>query len=381
MKKMTDNSVVVSEVTTRKDIKDFIFFPIKLLNQYKHYSPCFYSDEIKLLRGKSSYTKNNESVFFLARRNNKVVGRISIIIQKGFNQKNNVKQARFTRFDVIDDLEVSKALFARGEKWAKDKGMEEIVGPLDYSDFEREGLLIEGFDEYLTFEEQFHPSYYQKHIESLGFVKDVDWLEFQITNNPKTRAHVKKLTDAVKRFTHVRFADTNISKRKYLKLYKKKFFNLIDECYAKLYGTVPFDEKTMDDMIKNFYPLLSPRFIPMVLNEKDEVVATAIVFPSIAPIIKKSKGKLNLITIFRLFKEVKRPKAIDLGLIAVKPEYQKSGINVLFLEKMMEYLDEGVEFFETNLNLETNIPVITQWRHFHARQHKRRRCYKKPLMC
>lgn len=376
---MNKIELVVSEVKTKKDKREFIAFPIKLFKNVKYYSPCFHMDEVKVLNGTSQYSKESLSYFLIARRGKKVVGRLSVIIQKRYNEKSSLKQARFTRFDVIDDIEVSKALFAKGEEWARRQGMDTIVGPLDYSDFEREGLLIEGFDEYMTFEEQYHPPYYQKHIEALGFVKDVDWYEFQISKDEEAKKNITKLANAVRRFSKVHLANTNMSKKKYLNKYKNQFFEVINECYKDLYGTTIFTTEAMDDMIRNFSPLLLPKYIPMVVDENDRVVATAIVFPSISKIIKRSKGRLTPFAILSLLKTVKKPKVIDLGLIAVRPEYQKTGINALFLEGMYKLLDEGVEFCETNLNLETNTAVITQWKHFNARQHKKRRCYTKPL--
>ncbi len=376
---MNKTKLVVSEVKTKKDRRDFIAFPIKLFKNVKNYCPCFHSDEVKILNGTSQYNKESLSYFIIARRGKKIVGRLSVIIQNRFNEKSHLKQARFTRFDVIDDIEVSKALFLKGEEWARMKGMDTIVGPLDYSDFEREGLLIEGFEEYMTFEEQYHPPYYQKHIEALGFHKDVDWYEFQITKDEEAKKNITKLANAVRRFSKVRLADTNMSKKKYLNKYKNQFFEVINECYKDLYGTTVFSDEAMNDLIKNFSPLLKPNYIPMVVDENDRVVATAIVFPSISKIIKRSKGRLTPFAILSLLKTVRKPRVIDLGLIAVRPEYQKTGINVLFLEGMYKLLDEGVEFCETNLNLETNTAVITQWKHFNARQHKKRRCYKKSL--
>lgn len=376
---MSKTKLVVSEVKSKKDKREFIAFPIKLFKNVKNYSPCFHSDEIRILNGTSQYSNESISYFLIARRGKKVVGRLSVIIQLRFNEKSHLKQARFTRFDVVDDLEVSKALFAKGEEWARLQGMDTIVGPLDYNDFEREGLLIEGFDEYMTFEEQYHPSYYQKHIEALGFKKDVDWFEFQLTNDAESKEKIIKLSNAVKRFSKVRLADTNMSKKKYLNKYKNQFFEVINECYKDLYGTTIFTEQAMNDMIANFSPLLLPRYIPMIVDENDRVVATAIVFPSISKIIRRSKGKLTPLSILSIFKAVRKPDVIDLGLIAVRPEYQKTGINVLFLEGMYRLMDEGVKFCETNLNLETNTAVITQWKHFKARQHKKRRCYIKSL--
>ena len=172
--------ITVTTVQTHRQRKAFINFPLKLYKGNKYFFPCFYGDEMNVLKRTSPYEDVSESDFFLAYDGKKVVGRIQAIIQKQYNEKWNEKRVRFTRFDAIDDVNVSRALFDAVEKWAKERGMDTICGPLGYSDLEREGLLIEGFDEVQTFEEQYNYSYYQKLIEDKGFVKEVDWVESAI---------------------------------------------------------------------------------------------------------------------------------------------------------------------------------------------------------
>ena len=173
--------IIIKKVTTNKEKKQSVNFPLKLFKDTPNFVPPMYSDEMKILNQKSSYSLECDSVFFLAYIDNKVVGRISGIIHHTYNKTHNEKQARFTRFDSIDDIDVAKSLFDAVIAWAKNKGADHIVGPLDYSDLEREGLLIQGFDERMTFEEQYHPSYYQKQMKKLEFEKDVDEYEFELT--------------------------------------------------------------------------------------------------------------------------------------------------------------------------------------------------------
>ena len=369
-------NIIIKEVKTRKEIKDFINLPIRLFKHTPNYVPCFYSDEKKVLLRKTTYENEATSIFFLAYKNNEVVGRIQGIIQHSYNKKQNIKQVRFTRFDCIDDLSVAKALFDTIKNWAKDNGMESIVGPLDYSDLEREGLLIEGFDEYMTFEEQYHPSYYQKLIEQNGFEKDVDWLEFQLREKEDTYARVSKIAKGVERLCNVHLAPLE-RKNAYIKKYKKDFFRLLDICYSHLYGTIPFSEETMNSIINQFSIVIRPEYLPIVLNDKGEVIAAALCVPSISVALVGSGGKLNPLNIIKIFKALKKPKCLELCLVAVHPDYQKMGVNTLFLSCITKLIkDRGIEFAETNLNLETNSAVMAQWKHFEARNHKRRRCYK-----
>lgn len=372
--------ISIVEVKTPRQRKAFIDFPLRLYKDCSLYNPPLYMSERNTLKGKVSYFKTSDSVFYLAYKNGKLAGRISGIIVHPYNEKNNVKQARFTRFDCIDDQEVSAALFKEVESWARGKGMEFINGPLDYSDVEREGLLIEGFDQEMTFEEQYHFPYYQKLIENNGYFKDVDWIEFKIFGSKTGEERLQKLSDLVMRMNHLHLAPKEKSKKAYINKYKKQFFHLLDVCYGPLYGTVPFTQEQIDELANLFAMILDIKYMPFVLNEKDEVVAVGLSFPGIANALKRSKGKLTLPALLRLRKEVKHPKTIDLGIIAVLPEYQNKGVPAVFMAILDRALHmPGVDHLETNLNLEYNHAIISQWKRFEHVQNKRRRCYKKIL--
>lgn len=368
-------NIVIKQVKTNSDKKLFINFPLKLFKNTENFVPCMYSDEVKVLNNKTTYAKEATSVFFLAFLDNEVVGRISCIIQHTYNTIHNAKQARFTRFDCINDQDVANALFDAVKDYARSNNMETLVGPLDYSDLEREGLLIEGFDEPMTFEEQYHPSYYQTLIENNGFVKDVDWLEFQLTYNEESAKRINKLSTLAKRFTNVHLAEVG-SKKEYIKKYTKPVFGLINECYSKLYGTMPISDETGEQIIKQFGLLLNPKYLPIVENENNEVVAFGLCFPSIGKALRKSGGRLTPPAIIKVLKSIKKPEILELCLVAIKPEYQNTGITAIFIERLYDCLKEGIKYCETNLNLETNQAIISQWKQFNTRQHKRRRCFK-----
>ena len=371
------SNILIKEVKTKKEIKAFIDFPIKLFKDVQNFVPYMYSDELKVLNHKTTYEKEATSIFYLAYKDNKVVGRISGIIQHTYNSKMNISQARFTRFDCINDLEVATALFNQVKAWAKAQKMTSLVGPLDYSDLEREGLLIEGFDEVMTFEEQFHPPDYKDLISANGFEKEIDWFEFQLTYDKESDEKIAKLAKGVRRLAKVKVADMNIPRAKYISKYKKPVFDLIDICYGKLYGTMPLNEETRDGIISQFGPLLQPEYLPVVENDKGEVIAFGLCFPAIGDALRKSGGKLTLPALIKMLKLINKPKALELCLVAVHPDYQNTGINALFLEDIYKtFKEKNVQYCETNLNLETNTAVISQWKHFNARQHKRRRCYK-----
>ena len=172
--------IEVREVKTKKEQKEFLNFPLDLYDNNPYFVPPLYGDEKKIFKKNYMYLDQAEAIYFNAYKDNKIVGRISGIIQNAANEKNNEKRVRFTRFDSIDDQEVANALFSKVEAWAKEKGMDTVVGPLGFSDLEREGLLVEGFDQLSTFEEQYNYDYYPKLVENYGFVKEVDWLESKL---------------------------------------------------------------------------------------------------------------------------------------------------------------------------------------------------------
>ena len=371
--------ITISEVKTKKDIKEFIEFPLELYKGCPYFVPLLYSDEKKLLVSGGS-SDIADSVFFLARKDGKVVGRIHGILQKQFNEIHNTKRIRFTRFDAIDDIEVSRALFDAVESWGRSLGMTEICGPLGFNDMEREGLLIEGFEENSTFEEQYSYDYYPKLIENLGYEKEVDWLEFELRAPEKKNEMLERVAKRALELNGLHIVDRNVSKKYYLNKYRDGFFDCLNECYSKLYGTVPIPREQQAELINQFASVINIDYFIIICDKNEKVVAFGLCFPSIGDALKKSGGKLTLPTIFRFLKAVKHPKVIDLGLVAVLPEYQNAGINAAIVNGLVDMLTTGgIEKVETNLNLETNTQVMAQWKYVSPRQHKRRRSYIKAL--
>ena len=369
----------IRKVETARDIKEFINFPLKLYKNCPYFVPPLYGDEKKLLKSGGN-NPNVESVFFIAEKDGKTVGRIQGIIQKQFNENHSVRQVRFTRFDSIDDNCVASLLFSAVENWGKEKGMNEICGPLGCNDLEREGLLIEGFEENSTFEEQYNYEYYSKLIENQGFSKDADWLEFELRLPEKKNDMLARVTARTLEMNKLHIADKSISKRKYIEKYRDGFFECLDECYKHLYGTVPITKDIQDELVEQFILIVNKKFLTFICDENEKVVAFGLCFPGIGDSIKKSGGRLTPLALLKLLCTVKNPKTLDLGLVAVHPDYQHTGVNAALIKEIMDMLEGGtVEKFETNLNLETNTAVHAQWKYFKTRQHKRRRSYIKKL--
>ena len=371
--------VNIRQVSGARDIKEFIEFPLRLYKKCPYFVPPLYSDEKKLLRAERD-SETAESVFFLAERDGRTVGRIQGIIQKEYNRLHDRRQIRFTRFDSIDDGEVAAALFEAVESFGRSRGMNEMCGPLGYSDLDREGLLVEGFEEDSTFEEQYNYEYYGRLIESLGFLKDADWLEFELTAPDKRNEMLRRVAERSLELNKLHIAATDMPKKAYLDKYRDGFFDCIEECYRHLYGTVPISREAQDELISQFMLLLNNEYLIFICDKDERVVALGLCFPGIGGALKKSGGRLTLPALLKVMSMAKNPETIDLGLVAVRPEYQNAGLNAVILNSLLDILEEGrVKRCETNLNLETNTPVIAQWKYFNSRQHKRRRSYIKNI--
>ena len=371
--------VEIREVKTKKEQKEFIEFPLKLYKDNPYFVPPLYGDEKKLFGDKNVYCDQAESVFFNAYRDGKIVGRVHGILQKAANEKWNQKQVRFTRFDSIDDREVSDALFNRLAEWAKERGMDELVGPLGFSDLEREGLLIDGFDQLSTFEEQYNYAYYQKLIEDYGFEKDVDWVERKLWKPDKIDERIPKICDMMMKKYNLHVGEAK-NTNDFLKRYADAFFDILDKTYVNLYQTVPFTDAMKKMLIANFKLIVDVKYVAVILDEHDNVVCFGLCFPSIAKAVQKSGGRLTPAALIRLLKALKKPEVIDLALIGVLPEYANKGISTALIWGVMKMFMGGtVKYAETNLNLEENVAIQNQWKIFNNVLHKRRRAYKKKI--
>jgi hypothetical protein len=258
--------------------------------------------------------------------------------------------------------------------------MEEVVGPLGYSDLEREGLLIEGFDYLSTFEEQYNYEYYGALVEGCGYEKDVDWVESRLFSTPQQDERLQLLANRALTRNRLHIGGENMSLRKFIKTYGDGIFHCIDECYKDLYGVVPFTQEMRNQMIDQFLLILNKRYIIVICDENEQVVAFGLCLPGIGPALQKSGGKLTPACLLRLFRTIKNPESIDLALVGILPQYRKSGLTALVMLRLQDMLNSGkVQYMETNLNLETNISIQSQWKHFKNIQHKRRRSYIKKI--
>ena len=371
--------VEIKEVKTRKDIKEFIEFPLRLYKDNPYFVPPLYMDEKSLFKKNTVYSEQAESVFYLATQDGKTVGRIQGILQRVSNEKWNQKRVRFTRFDSIDDQAVANALFSAGEEWAKAKGMNEVVGPLGYSDLDREGLLIEGFDQISTFEEQYNFPYYATLLENCGFQKEVDWVESKLYAPDVVDERIERVSKRMMEKYGLRLGLAK-NAREFVKKWEDGFFEVLDQTYVAIYQSVPFSPKMKKNLISNFKLILNVKYATVILDKDDKIVGFGLALPSIGEAVQKSGGRLTPATLVKILKAIRHPKVIDLALIGVIPEYRNKAIATSIISELMKMLSDGtIEYAETNLNLETNANIQNQWKAFKSVQHKRRRSYVKTL--
>ena len=372
--------IEIKEVKSRRDKARFVDFPTKLYEDCPYYVHPLRSDEMNLFNRKKNVSYDDcEAVYYLALKDDEVVGRIAGIIQNLYNEKTNEKRVRFTRFDCIDDVEVAKKLFEAVENWARVKGMNIVHGPMGFNDLDREGMLVEGYDHDSTFEEQYNYPYYPKLVEACGYSKEIDWLEYKIFPPKEMDERIDHLSDAVLKRYHLRVG-TAKNKKEYINKYKEGLFKVLDEAYGDLYGVVPFTDRLREQIVEQFHLFISLKYIIVIVDENDEVVAFGFAIPSLSKAVRKSKGRFLPFGIFRMLKAIKKPRVVDFGLIGIKKSYQNKGLTAVILRFVMQQMkNENIEYCETNLNLEDNIKIHLQWKNFEHEQHKRRRSYVKKL--
>lgn len=376
-------SVEIKKVSSKSDLKRFIRFNYEFYKDNPYSVPDLYDD----MQNTFSPKKNAafefcEADYFLALRDGDIVGRVAAIINHRANEKWRKKVVRFGWIDFIDDLEVSRALLDTVKQWGRERGMTEMEGPLGFTDMDAEGMLIEGFDQLSTMATIYNYPYYPVHMEKLGLERSADWVEMKVyipeaipekhkrisaIIAQKYKLHTRKLT------SRKEIRETGVA---------HDIFRLINKAYEPLFNYSQMTERQIDQYVNMYVPVLDLRMVSIVENEQNEIVAVGISMASLSEALQKAKGKLLPFGWFHLLKALKwkRPKVLDLLLVAVRPDYQGKGVNaLLFTELIPVYQELGFEYAETNPELELNEKVQNQWQYFKTEQHKRRRCFKTKL--
>ena len=374
--------VSIVEVKTLAQRKRFVDYPNQLYKDVPQFVPATYDDDLSDWDSKKNPAfAYCEARCWMALRGDEMVGRIGAILSRKANDKWGTNRLRFTQVDFIDDPEVSEALFATVENWAKELGCDEIHGPLGFTDLDREGMLVEGFDRRSCFFTYYNHPYYLDHLTRLGYVKDIDWIENLITvpTQQDVLDHWQKVADFVLRKSglHVFAPKTRFG---YIPILRK-FFDLVNVAYSPLYGTVELSDRQIKRYAWKFAPLINPKLTCFVMDKNNELVAFGVAAPSIANALQHSRGRMLPFGWFRLLRAFVKNDTIDLLLVAARPDYQGKGVNSVLLNKVMHGAhDMGIVHAETGPMLENNKKVQAQWKSFDLVQHKRRRCFKKTLM-
>ncbi len=374
--------VEIKQVCSKQQQKDFLQFPLDLYKGNPYYIPPLYMDEKKIFRKDYVYNASCDSVFFNAYKDGKMAGRIQGIIQRDANAKNGEKRARFTRIEGIDDAEVFKALLEAAENWAREQGMDTVQGPIGYSDLEKEGLLIEGFDVPGNFETTYNMPYYQKHIEALGYEKEVDYTG-SFLYGPETEETLQEMEQLVqfifKRYK-LHFGESK-NGADFLRKYADGIFNLMDQSYEGLYGTVPFTDGMRKLMVDNFGLVISPKYSAIILDEENRPVCFGLAIPSLNKAFRGTRGHITPGVAIRFLQCLRRPESLDLCIIGVDPAYLNRGVSAALTLAIMKMLKENksLRYADTCINLEDNYAIQNQWKRFRRDVPKRYRCYVKAL--
>lgn len=365
----------------KKQLKEYIAFGNDLYKDNPYHVPGLEFDDLNtLLPSKNPALEFCDSQSFMAYRDGRPVGRITGIINHANNEKSGRAQARFGFVDYIDDPEVTDALFGTVENWARKKGCTEIIGPMGFTDMDHEGMLVEGFQEMGTMATIYNHPYYPAHVERLGYVKDTDWIEFRIKVPSRIPDKMSRIAQLVLKKYNLRILKFT-STKKIKAQYGRALFDLINQTYDNLYGYTTLTERQIDYYIDMYLSLIRLDYVSVIVDADDRLVGVGVSIPSLSKALQKSRGKLFPFGWYHLLKAMKgKNPVVDLLLIAVAPEYQNKGINALFFYDLIPvYVKNGVEEAETNIELEENLNVQSQWEYFERRQHRRRRAYRKQL--
>lgn len=375
-------SIQIKTVSSRGEMKTFARFGNRLYKGNKYYVPSMPFDDLNTFdKDKNGAFEFSEAEFYLAYKDGKVVGRVAAIINHKANDAWKVKQVRFGWIDFIDDIEVSTALLNAVEEFGKAHGMTQIVGPLGFTDFDPEGMLVEGFDRVSTMALIYNYPYYPEHMKKLGYYKETGWVEYRITIPDALPEQHVRLAELVKKRYNLKVRKMTVRQIK-KENYGRKLFKLINETYCVLYGYSLLSEKQIDQYVDTYLSLVDAKMLTFVEDADGELIGAGISIPSLAEPLQKCNGEIFPFGWWYLLKTmfIKKPDTLDLLLIGVRPDYQNRGVNSLvFVDLFENYRKLGFKYAETNANLETNVKVQAMWDPFEKELHKRRWVFGKDL--
>ncbi len=377
-------SIIIKTVSSRKDFMTFARFANKLYKGNKYYVPSMPMDDLSTLsKEKNAAFEFSDAELYLAYKDGEVVGRVAAIINHKANEAWKVKQVRFGWIDFIDDLEVSAALLEAVIEFGRKAGMTQIVGPLGFTDFDPEGMLVDGYDRLGTMALIYNHPYYPEHMKKHGYYKETGWIEYRLTIPEFVSERHKRIAEAVMERYDLRIIKKT---RRQIKKerYGQKLFNLINQTYCVLYGYSLLSEKQIDQYVDMYLSLIDTEMLTFVENKEGELIAAGISIPSLSEALQKCNGEIFPFGWWHLLKAMflKKPDTLDLLLIGVRPDYQNRGINSLMILDLVErYNKLGFRYAETNAMLETNNRIHAMFEPFEKEVHKRRWVFGKDIEC
>lgn len=370
--------LIIKEIIYPRELEAFIGFPYLLYRGNPFYVPPLKSDERKTLRLTNPAFDHCEAKYWLAYRSGKIVGRIAGIINHGFIDRWGKKYARFGWFDFKEDETIAQALLHHVERWAKEKGMDAVHGPMGFTNFDPAGLLVDGFNQLATLSELYNYPYYPDCIEKAGYHKEVDWIEYRISIPKKVPEKVRQVATIVKRRS--KLSVVNLNESNSIITYAHSIFELINVCYGHLHGMVPLTEKQIQYYTKRYLSFIRKDYVSLVVDSCGTLIAFGITMPSLSKALQKANGTLFPFGLFHILKALRKNNTAELCLVAIRPDYQGKGVNALVMEEMNKAFNRNnITMAESNPELEDNKQVQSLWSYYEAEQHKRRRCYIKYL--
>ncbi|NAW51145.1 GTP cyclohydrolase [Elizabethkingia argentiflava] len=373
------SEITLKKVTNNKMLIDFINFPMSLYKDNPYYVPSFIQDEKQIWNPKENPAlEYSEAELYMAYQNNRIVGRIALMINHKEAQELNIHKVRFGWLDFINDIRVSQALINKAIEYAQLKGIHKIEGPMGLTNLDKAGMLTMGFDKLATMIGIYNFEYYPQHLEQLGLIKEKEWIEFEITFPDTLSDKVLKFNDLIKQKYKLKVVDFK-NKKDILPLVEP-MFKLLDETYKNLSTYTPITNQQIQMYKKKYFGLINKDFIICITDSQQKLIAFAITMPSYSEALQKSKGKLFPFGWWHLLQAGKKTDRANFYLIGIHPDYQRRGVTaIIFKEIYNTFKKRGIKFLETNPELEENTQIQLLWQDYNPVNHKRRRTYSKEL--
>ena len=374
--------IEIRKVSGWSGIKRFTQFGLSLYKGCKNAVPDLFYDMLTTFSEKKNAAfEFSEAQLFIAYRSRKIVGRVAAIINHRANETWNVKNVRFSYLDFIDDNDVAKALLEAVEEWGRERGMTHCQGPMGFTDFDKEGMLIDGFDSLGSMTTFYNYPYYPKHLESLGYEKEVDWIQLRMAVPEQIPERFLRVGNLIRDRYNLQVKKLSRSEM-YEGGYGKKIFSLFNEAYSPLFGYSALSEKQIENFVNMYFNIIDMRLVPVIEDKEGNLIGVAVTMGSLSKALQKAEGVIFPFGWFHVFKslKIKHEDTVEMLLIAVKPEYQGKGVNALmFCDLIPLYNQMGFKWAETGPQLETNHKELNQWGALNPHISKKRRCYCKAL--